>query len=142
MKHLIIALRAAASKVFPTDEEYYAWLGNEFSAERTRDLTPAQMKKALDQLNKLTGHTSKKRKHGSGTRFLSQAQADKIGVLEQALAWHKKPERLTGFIKRQTGQLKSVSMLTPKEASMVIVGLQRVAARGDKTTYKTLNEYS
>lgn len=59
-------------------------------------------------------------------QWLTQAQADKIGRLEDELGWTASPKRLLGFIERQIGSRATVEMLSVARASKVILGLERV----------------
>lgn len=149
-KGQIKALRTIASKIFPGDEEYRAWLYQRYEVESTKDISFHQANDALDALNKELNPNRKpqKRYYGSGRKaanrrtnnHLHKSQAEKIGALEKLLSWDNDKTRLLGFITRQTGHNKAVQMLTPGEATKVIVGMQRIAANGDKGIYKMLNE--
>lgn len=65
---------------------------------------------------------------------LTQAQADEIARLEYELGWQDNPDRLAGFIERQTGQKKTVPMLRNRDASKVIMGLRKINAQRYLTT--------
>lgn len=60
---------------------------------------------------------------------LTQQQANYIAKMEDEMGWTGEPERLIGFIERQLGEKKPVSMLRSREASIVITGLERVTGR-------------
>jgi len=58
--------------------------------------------------------------------WITAAQAGYIARLEDQLGWNDR-KRLVGFIQRQTGHQKAVAMLTNRQASDVITGLERLA---------------
>ena len=79
-----------------------------------------------------SGHPWKGRYAGTGQAgeagHLTQSQADYVARLEYELGWQSNPDRLIGFIERQTGARKAVSMLRNREASKVITGLRKLHA--------------
>lgn len=69
--------------------------------------------------------------------FLSHAQYNKLQALVDFMEWNE--ERINGFIQRQTGKQKTIDMLTGREATKVIVGMQKIYAAGDRSIYNRLN---
>jgi hypothetical protein len=62
----------------------------------------------------------------------------KIDALTDVLGWET-DQRLNGFIKRQTNKNKTKWMITKREATKVIIGLQKMVAGGNRTLYNWLN---
>ena len=133
-KAQVKTLRALASKAFPNDALYHEWLYAQFGKESTLDLSTAMGHRAIQMLlpdwEKVETHGSASVRKGyypdgSGwANHLSDKQAKNIGGLAADLGWSM--EGLLKFIKRQTGQDKTVEMLSGKEATKVIIGLKRV----------------
>lgn len=74
---------------------------------------------------------------GDAGRHITTAQAQYVGLLEDELSWTSEPQRLLGFIQRQLGGAKkTVPMLTNREASKVITGLERIVGRSKHTRSK------
>lgn len=63
---------------------------------------------------------------------------NKIDALCAVLGWDNE-QRLNGWIKRQTGKLKTKRMLTKKEATKVIIGLIKMIAGDNRELYQWLN---
>lgn len=146
-------LRTAASKRWGActcDAEtgevcsYHEWLRDVFGVASTKALTSEQAERAIGALSPRTyvgkdgkRKTAKKRPPqpwkgryvGKGKKgdhgWLTQGQADEIARLEHVLGWDE-PERVEGFIHKQTRMKKSVSMLSVREATKVITGLRRL----------------
>lgn len=93
------------------------------------------------------GHGTRKRGmwkgryFGGGGRMLTQAQADNVARLEDKLGWNAEPERLTGFLLRQTNRRCTVSMLMNDEATAVITGLMVLAGERDPDRDSTRSEF-
>lgn len=60
---------------------------------------------------------------------LTQEQAGYIARLEDQLGWSNNPRRIAGFIKRVTGSISTVEMLSSRNASKLIIGLERLTGR-------------
>jgi len=71
-------------------------------------------------------------------RHLTPEQAERIGILQTALCWSS--EGLTSFMERQTGKKTAVQMLTNHRATKVIVGLEKVLAKGNQEFYIVINK--
>jgi len=132
-KPQIKKLRVLASKAFPNDDLYHEWLATQFKdmetgkpAESTKRISSQAAHYAIQML--LPEHERKNSKYyprGSGySNHLSDSQAKNIGGLAADLGWT--PDGLLKFIQRQTGKNKTVEMLSGKEATKVIIGLERV----------------
>lgn len=151
-------LRAMASKHFPKDDYYRAWLAQQFDGVRwsdpdrpsTLDLTERQGRRAIallastgkPHMASLRSEPTPRPSHegrydGGGTKGfehrLTQGQADEIARLEDVLGWTNDPARLAGFIQYQLAKKKKVSKLTLSEATKVITGL-RVLSTGPART--------
>ena len=117
-------------KRFDDDEEAYRdWLDANYGVRTPTKMSKAEAIHCIDTLN------------GKESRmliWLSQQQLQKILALQQILNWSD--DDLTEFVKRQTKCLRLLRMLTRHHATKVIVGLQRVAAKGDKAIYTALNQ--
>lgn len=149
----IVILRAVAVKVFGMCDEscksgkarcdFHSWLDEQFfhfdpPQRRRRSTKQLTITEAATAINALLQRFPGSRKvglhppqsanyYGSGfAGSLTPSQADRIGELEAQLGWQENPERLLGFIRRQTKLIKSVEMLTNRQASKVITGLERL----------------
>ena len=80
------------------------------------------------------------RYYGAGGANLSQNQAREIARLEAELGWASNPRRLQGFVKRQTGGLSAVEMLSNRKASKVITVMKKILADGEKQKIKEKKE--
>lgn len=141
-KSQIRLLRGVAARIFGECNcdgktsmcSYHAFLYDNFFSHdtklpirhSTKQLTRAEADVAIKHL--MGAVPGKRRYFGSGVGIcLTQSQADLIAKLERDLGWDKNPRRLRGFITRQTGgKLKSVEMLTNREASKVITGMGKL----------------
>lgn len=113
-------------------------------ASSTKDLDGRAMAALIREIEGLIrasgGKVSTRRTKGEPNTRHSRRQFGKIMALANVLAWP--PNRLGGFIRRQTGGWKSdVSTLTRHEASMVISGLdaeiksiETSKARGERSS--------
>jgi hypothetical protein len=137
-KDQIKALRTAAAKVFREESDYRDFLAQNFAGiTSTKDLDMHEAGRAITLLRKHTGY-KEPRFEGQGTgKRITDSQARKIAALVATLGWTNKG--LFQFIERQTGKKCDVPMLLKHEASKLIVGLQRVAAKGSRETYRKLN---
>ena len=117
-KDQIRAMQTLRHKVFGTDEEYREWLANNFGGKRsTKDLSYAEAREGISLL------AGNKPQDGP---WLSCKQAWLIDKMENELCWQDNPQRMVGFIRRQTGLNKTKEMLTVREASKVITGLKKL----------------
>ncbi len=115
-----------------TNEFKTHWLYPEFGVKSTKELTVKQADHAIATLQRMLG---------DGVERLSHGQKEKI----KALAFHlmdMQQESLWNVIHRQTGYNKALNMLTPGEASKVIVGLQKIYCMGNDQAYQKLNTAS
>jgi hypothetical protein len=133
------------------DDDTYRGMLSGYGVESCKDLMKWQAGElitALSNLGKQQGikPAPVKKVYGTGERgknkHLTDDQAIRIVILARLLGWmpnqdintplHPSQEgnynRLTGFIRRQVGELKAVQMVTNEQASKVIVGMQRVLA--------------
>ena len=134
-KDQIRAIRTIASRMFPDDDAYHNWLMNNYHVASTKDLSKQMASQIIEMLGDPT-HTkiseeSKGRYYGGGNPgsnrdHLTQAQADEIARLEDALGWTENPKRLRGFIVRQIGKHCTVEMLMNYEARKVISGMKKM----------------
>lgn len=124
-------------QIFERDEDYRNWLESRYGERSCTDISYYEAIDCIDMLEHMqNGETLPPRRRK--WPWCSHAQLDKINALLHMMRWDS--ERAQGFIERQTGRSKTPDMLTGKEATKVIVGLQKVYARGDSATYKILNE--
>jgi hypothetical protein len=152
-KNQIKAVRTLASRVFPTDDDYRAMLYT-MNVTSTKDLTFHQAQELIADLSKIANSnsvipersyresTKGKKYYGTGTRgqqrHLTALQAERIGILSDALGWDD--ARLRGFLKRQLDKNTAVQMLMNYEAGKVIVGLQRIFTDGNREYYLKINK--
>jgi len=150
------AIHTLRRRVFADDEAYRAFLLVSHPRKRwldpsrpsTAELDVNEARRVLDALIKRqtpepapepappprpAARPWKGRYTGRGRRgrgkHLTQAQADEIARLEHDLGWQDSPARVQGFIRKQLGgsALKSVEMLTRREATLVITGLRKLS---------------
>lgn len=126
-------IKSLAANVFPYDDEYRAWLSRTFGVESCTALTRSQGITAIDDLKAMAdGKTPPPTHRGRFTargergyaHLLTQEQADEIARHQDLLGWGT--HALNRFLNRQTGKQKSVSMLTKREATKVLTGMQRI----------------
>jgi len=131
-------LRALAAKIFPEESLYHDWLAATFFAQdkaprrtSTLQLSVAELNTGIRLLMACVNPQPKPAQRGRYTvrtllGKITQRQADLISLLEDYLGWTENPERLRGFIKKQTGMDKEVQDLGNREASKVITGMKRI----------------
>jgi len=107
------------------------WLYIEFNVTSTKKLTEKQADEAIRTLQRMLG---------DGHERASFGQKQKIAALAELLEMDR--ESVFRFIHKQVGFKKSEHMLTPQEASKVIVGLQRIYSKGIYDVYQKLNKAS
>lgn len=145
----IKAIKTISKMIFKTDADYREML----SGYGVQSCTKLDTNQATEVIKKLSsGLKQPKAKpgkpYGSGTArgekrkgkssiHLTGAQAERIGMLADALGWNN--TSITQFIQRQTGALKAVQMLMKYEAMKVIVGMTRVLSANLKIDYENLN---
>lgn len=128
-KRTVRRLRAAASKLFPEDDLYYQFIGQHYGVESTLELTEKQAIEALQTIDQEL-KVQKVKTHGKRRKgFLTSNQKEYIEGMFAELGWDPGP-RQWGFIKKQIGKQSSVDMLTNRDASKVITGLERMMADG------------
>jgi len=115
-------------------------LTNYYGAESCKDLSVAEASDFIDRLKTIQEGKPMPPIH-RGRLWASDAQIRKIDALVTLLGWDEE-KRLNGFIKRQTKRNKTKLMLTGGEATKVLIGLQRIAAKGDNELYNWLNSAS
>lgn len=126
-KRTIKRLRTVASKVFGDDEQYYQFIGTNYQVDSTLDLTEEQAEEAISILDREL-KARKRAEHGRrDPKMISQNQKEYIEGLFKELGWAEGP-RWWGFIAKQTGKKSTLNMLTRRDASKVIVGLERMVA--------------
>lgn len=113
---------------FSGKQEFRDWLESRFGERSTRALTIGQADEAIGAMKSILAN---------GKPHVSYGQKQKMKALAALLGWNRK--RLWGFIRKQTGQSKSEDMLLKKEATKVIIGLQRIIAGGDGELFNLLN---
>ena len=107
------------------------WLYIEFNVRSTKALTVKQADAAIATMQRMLG---------DGTERASFGQQEKIKALAELLGMST--ESKYQFMQRQVGYKKSERMCTPKEASKIIVGLQRIFSNGNTDLYNKLNQAS
>ena len=123
-KTTVRRLRTVASKVFGSNDQNYRDFLSGYGVESTLDLTEMQAISAISALDDILKARKKARQKPSDGTHLSGAQLEFIQSLFDDL---EIPEgkRQWAFIKKQVGEAKNPSWLTPKEATKVINGLKR-----------------
>lgn len=130
-KRTIRRLRAAASKLFPDDEYYYQFIGQQFGVDSTLDLTESQGEEALSIIDREL-KARKQQDHGSRKPgMITPNQREYIEGLFKTLGWVEYPRQI-GWFKKITGKQCSINMLTNREASKVITGLERMVAENEE----------
>lgn len=119
-------------------QPYEDMLGNFYGAGSSTELSYREKLDFIDRLKAIQEGKPQPSINRRGGLWASQEQINKVNALEGAAGWDN-PKRMTGFIKRQTKKNKSRHMLTGKEASKVIIGLQRIIAGGNNDLYTWLN---
>lgn len=139
----IKTIQTLRRKQFGNDEQDYRdWLMANFDVHSTKQLNKSNASEAIQIL--IGGDISNKRGKyiGSGEvgsqRHLTQAQANRIAILENLLGWSE--SGTLKFIERQIGRPKAVDWLMNFEAGKVIVGMTRVLSNGDQDKYLQLNQ--
>lgn len=132
-KQTIRRIRAIASKIFPGDEEYRAWLGRQFAKSSTLELSQEEGDGAVLMLNGMIKSNDLKRYDQHATKHQKQY----IESIFEQLGWDNGP-RQWGFILKQIGKQKSIAMLTGPEASKIISGLKRMIKDGYPKEQKTV----
>jgi len=159
----IMAIKTLQSKLQMNDDGYHAALWEFAEAGSCTELSKSQATKFIsdlsNKLNKTAPYSSTpqspaspggapSRYTGNGkngrSKHLTPARANRIEILEDLLGWTGE-EKLTKFIKRQVARLRPenilvhVNMLSNKEASKVIIGMQRVFCDDRKLDYEKIN---
>jgi len=125
-------LRAIASKIFPNDEAYRAFLTG-FKHHKTGepitstlDLTEAQGKQVIEGLKKI--EVSRKEMMADQQKAKGLLSPDQKSYANSLFKQVGIPpgKRQFGFIKKQIGVAKSLDWLTPAEAKKVISGLKNM----------------
>lgn len=122
-------LRAAASKLFPDDEQYYNFIGQNYGVDSTLDLTETEAEEAIGIIDaelKALKRSNHGRRKGS---FLTLNQKEYIIGMFDELGWEKGP-RQWGFIEKQINRKCTIDMLKNREASKVIQGLEKLINDG------------
>jgi hypothetical protein len=70
-----------------------------------------------------------KKKRAKKSDNATKSQIKKIKELEELLEWKDSPERLEGFIVRQTGHKSKLEWLSVSNAQKVIEGMKRMVGR-------------
>lgn len=145
-KKQVSAFKTLISKL-GIDEETEDRMIASYGVDSCKKLNVYQISELIKKLSSECPNNPPKKKTaatGKGERgkmnHLTQAQADRIMILQKLLGWH--PAGLGSFIHRQTQKLKGVEMLMNFEAKDVIVGMQRVYSDGNKNKYLELNAMS
>jgi len=114
------------------DDAAYRAVLSSYHVDSSSDLTVKQASHFISHFSARHAPPKKSRYRGTGdgvrNGHLTQAQADEIARLEDALGWTENPKRLRGFIFRTIGKRCSVEMLMAYEASRVLTGLGKMAA--------------
>lgn len=117
-------------------DSYENMLSGTYGAGSCKDLS---YREANDFIDRLKAHRDGKPMPPlrRGSVWASMEQVNKIEALSAMLAWDE--ERENGFIKRQTKRNSTRWMLTVPQATKVIIGQQKVLAKGSKEVYDWLN---
>lgn len=139
-KKLYPVIHILRQQIWGDDREpYEEVLGNFYGVDSSTRLS---YKEKLDFIDRLKAIKNGKPQPKPDRRVLgiwaSWWQINKIDSLIEVLGWDN-PQRLNGFIKRQTGKNKSKMMLTEPEATKVIIGLMKILAGGNRKLYNWLN---
>ena len=119
-------------------EPYEQLLGGVYGAGSCKDLSYGEANDFINRLKAIQKGDPKPLKVRGGL-WATVGQVHKIDALAWMLGWEGDENRLNGFIKKQTGRNKNKWMLTGREATKIIIGLQRWISGGDGATYYWLN---
>lgn len=135
-KAQIKAIHTAKAQIFQTEEDYRDWLFKNFGVVSSRDLSYSQAREAVGLLMRFTGYDKTNKR---ASYRITKAQLNRIKSLEIIAGWNDNPQRLLGFIEKQTGKQTTPEMLTKAEAKKIIIGLLRILSNGNKDLFKMLN---
>nr|BDD47007.1 hypothetical protein 2 [Balneolaceae bacterium] len=130
-KRTVKRLRTVESKLTKKAAyfDYYAFIGRNYGVDSTLDLTEAQAEEAISILDEELSKLKKKGYDRKRPGMITPAQKEYAEGLFAELGWDRGP-RWTGFIEKQTGKKASLDMLTNREASKVITGLEKLRVDG------------
>ncbi len=120
-------IHIAKTKLNLKDDDYRYILQSNFKKYSSKDLNKIEFLKLMEIFEKL-GYKKNKTKTGN----ITKSQLKKIRELEELLGWKDSPERLEGFILRQTGHKSKIEWLSVANAQKVIEGMKRMAERNTK----------
>jgi len=124
----VAVIHIAKDAVGMPENEYRVILELTFDVKSSKDLTDKQFFKFMELFEKL-GYKGQKIKKVK----ISTEQIKKIRYYEFKLGWKDSPERLNGFIKRQTGkELTKLEWLTVEDGQKVIEGMKALYFRMQK----------
>lgn len=122
-------IHIAKTKLNLKDDDYRYILQSNFKKDSSKNLDKIEFLKLMEIFEKL-GYKKNKTKTGN----ITKSQLKKIRELEELLGWKDSPERLEGFIVRQTGHKSKIEWLSVANAQKVIEGMKRIAERKEKTS--------
>ena len=137
-------LRALATRIFPEDADFRAFLAEAFPKQAWKDparpstleLSERQVTTAYNALRQSGSGTNPTRPNPSAGRYfgagergddgarLTQAQADLIAALQDQLGWTN--DALLVFVQRQCGKSLAISWLSRAQATDLLTGMKRV----------------
>lgn len=138
-KDIYAVIHCTRKEIWGENREHYEKMLHDFyGASSSTELSYREKLDFIDRLKAVNNGKKMPAIDRQNGPWANEWAIDKIDALCSVLGWDDE-QRLNGWIKRQTGKKKTKRMLTKHEATKVIIGLQKLAAVGNRTLYNWLN---
>lgn len=124
-KSELAVIHIAKTELKLKEDDYRYILQSNFKKDSSKNLNKIEFLKLMEIFEKL-GYKKKRAKKSDNA---TKSQIKKIKELEELLEWKDSPERLEGFIVRQTGHKSKLEWLSVADAQKVIEGMKRMVGR-------------
>jgi phage gp16-like protein len=124
-KSELAVIHIAKTELKLKEDDYRYILQSNFKKDSSKNLNKIEFLKLMEIFEKL-GYKKKRAKKSDNA---TKSQIKKIKELEELLGWKDSPERLEGFIVRQTGHKSKKEWLSVTDAQKVIEGMKRMVGR-------------
>lgn len=124
-KSELAVIHIAKTELKLKEDDYRYILQSNFKKDSSKNLNKIEFLKLMEIFEKL-GYKKKRAKKSDNA---TKSQIKKIKELEELLEWKDSPERLEGFIVRQTGHKSKLEWLSVTDAQKVIEGMKRMVGR-------------
>lgn len=128
-KSELAVIHIAKTELKLKEDDYRYILQSNFKKDSSKNLNKIEFLKLMEIFEKL-GYKKKRAKKSDNA---TKSQIKKIKELEELLEWKDSPERLEGFIVRQTGHKSKLEWLSVSNAQKVIEGMKRMVGRKSPT---------